>query len=55
MFCKLPKRVRIRHTLVDMGYSQGPTPVEIDNSPAEGFINKTQKQKKLRAIEMSFY
>ena len=40
-FVNCKKRVPIRHTLADMGYPQGPTPVEIDNSPAEGFINET--------------
>ena len=38
-----------------MGYPQGPTPVETDNSPAEGFINETQKETKSRVIKMNFY
>ena len=56
MFCKFPNEsTNTTHTLADMGYPQGPTPVETDISPSEGFMNETQKQTKLRAIKMNFY
>ena len=55
MLCQILKRCAIRQTLADMGYSKGLTQVEKDNIPAKGFINETQKQRRLRTIEMNFY
>jgi hypothetical protein len=47
--------VPIRTTLEEMGHPQPPTPVQVDNSTAEGFANKTIKQKRSKAIDMRFY
>ena len=37
--------VPIRTTLEEMGHPQPPTPVQADNSTAEGLANETMKQK----------
>ena len=54
-FVNCQKGVPIQHTLVDMGYPQSSSPIDIDNSPTEGFINENQEQIKSSAIEMNFY
>jgi hypothetical protein len=38
-----------------MGYPQPPTPVQVDNSTANGFANKQIKQQKSKAMQMQFY
>ena len=47
--------IPIRTTLEEMGHPQPPTPVQVDNSTAEGFANDTIKQKRSKAIDMRFY
>jgi hypothetical protein len=47
--------VPIRTTLEEMGHPQPPTPVQVDNSTAQGFANDTIKQKRSKAIDMRFY
>ena len=45
----------IRHTLEFLGHPQPATPIQTDNSCAEGIINDTVKQKRSKAIDMRFY
>jgi hypothetical protein len=47
--------VPIRTTLAELGHPQPPTPMQVDNSTAEGFANDTIKQKRSKAIDMRFY
>ena len=47
----LPFRV----TLVEMGHPQPPTPMEVDNETATGFLKSIMKQKRSKAIDMRFY
>jgi hypothetical protein len=47
--------IPIRTTLTEMGHPQPPTPMQVDNSTAEGFANDTIKQKRSKAIDMRFY
>jgi hypothetical protein len=47
--------IPIRTTLAEMGHPQPPTPMQVDNSTAEGFANDTIKQKRSKAIDMRFY
>jgi hypothetical protein len=47
--------IPIRTTLEEMGHPQPPTPMQVDNSTAEGFANETIKQKRSKAIDMRFY
>ena len=42
-------------TLTDMGHAQPPTPMQVENSTAKGFANRTIKQKRSKAIYMRFY
>ena len=45
----------IRVAAIEMGHPQPPTPIQVDNSTAVGFANKTIKQKISKAIDMRFY
>lgn len=45
----------IRETLQFLGHTQPPTPIQTDNSCAEGIVNDTVKQKRSKAIDMRFY
>ena len=49
--------VPIRVTLDEMGHPQPEkgTPVETDNTTAEGILNETVQQKRSRAMDMRFY
>ena len=49
------KLLPIRVAAIEMGYPQPPTPIQVDNSTAVGFANKTIKQKMSKAIDMWFY
>ena len=44
-----------RATLAEMGHPQPPTPMEVDNEIAIGFLKRTMKQKRSKAIDMRFY
>ena len=41
--------------LEEIGHPQPPTPMKVDNSTAVGFINKTMKHKRSKAINMRFH
>ena len=45
----------LRTALEFLGHPQPPTPIQTDNSCAEGIINDTVKQKRSKAIDMRFY
>jgi len=45
----------VRNTLDDMGWKQPTTQLTTDNSCAEGFANRTMKQKKTKAMDMRYY
>ena len=51
--CKEAESLRI--TLEEMGYKQGATPVETDNTTAAAIVNETCKQIRSKAIDMRFY
>ena len=55
IFINAQKAVPIRTTLIEMGWPQGPTPIQVDNSTAVGIANKTMNQKKSKAMDMRFY
>jgi len=46
--------VPIRNALEEMGHPQPPTPIQTDNSTANGFLNETMKQKRSKAMDMRF-
>ena len=45
----------IRTLLHEMGHPQPATPIQVDNSTANGFTNDTIKQRQSKAIDMRFY
>ena len=45
----------IRTTLEELGHTQPPTPMQVDNTTAVGFANNNIKQKRSKAIYMRFY
>jgi hypothetical protein len=45
----------LRNTLDFLGHPQPATPIQTDNSCAEGIANDTVKQKRSKAIDMRFY
>ena len=47
--------VPIRTTLSEMGWPQGPTAIQVDNSTAVGISTKEFRHKKSKAMEMWFY
>ncbi len=47
--------VPMRYTLQEMGWPQPRSPVQTDNSAAEGVVNKTIVPKKLKAMDRRLY
>ena len=47
--------IPIHTLLLEIGHPQPATPIQVDNSTADGFANNTIKQKQLKAIKMRFY
>ena len=47
--------VPIQTLLLELGHPQPATPIQVDNSTADGIVNDTIKQKQLKAIDMRFY
>ena len=47
--------VPICTTLAKMGHPHPPTPMQIENSIAKGFANRTIKQKRYNAIDFFFW
>ena len=46
MLINYQQAMPIRTTFIEMGWSQGPTPVQVNNSTAVGIGNKVVRQKK---------
>ena len=55
LFLNFQEAVPIRITLEEMGHTQLPTPVQVDNSTALGIATGTIKQCKSKAMDMCFY
>ena len=47
--------IMLRNTLEFLGHPQPATPIQTDNSCAEGIANDTVKQKRSKAMDMRFY
>ena len=47
--------IPMRTTLAELGHPQPATPMQLDNTTAVGFANKTMKQKRSKAIDVRFY
>jgi hypothetical protein len=45
----------LRVTLTELGHTQPPTPLQIDNSTAFGIVNETIKQKRSKSMDMRYH
>ena len=45
----------IHTTLSELGFLQGPTPIQTDNSTACNIANETVKQRQSKAMDMRYY
>jgi len=55
LFNNCKEAVTIRTILEQLGHEQPATPVQVDNSTADGFANKKIKQQRSRTMDMRFY
>jgi hypothetical protein len=55
LYLNARKGVEIRHILKEMGHPQPPTPVQTDNSTADGIINLRVLPKRTKAMDMRFH
>ena len=55
LFIAAQKLIPLRHTLVEMGWSQPPTPVQTNNTTAAGVVNKTLVSNKLKSMDLCFH
>jgi hypothetical protein len=54
LFVNAKEAVYLRRMLADMGYPQPQTPIQTDNSTAEGVINLRVRPKRTKAMDMRF-
>ena len=47
--------IPMRHTLIEMGHPQPPTPIQTDNTTAVGIATDSIKQKYSKALDMRWY
>ena len=47
--------VPLRNTLMEMGWTQPPSPFQCENSTANGVINKTMVNKMLKSMDMCLW
>jgi len=47
--------VYLRQLLLELGHPQPPTPIQMDNTTAEGVINNTIQPKRTKAMDMRFH
>ena len=55
LFINAQEAVPERTTLIDMGHPHPPTPLNMDNSTADGILNGTVNQKRSKALVMKLY
>ena len=54
LFITAQKMVPLRQTLIEMGWPQKPSPVQTDNTTAEGVVNVTIVANKLKSMDLRF-
>ena len=52
LFVNAKEAVYLRRMSADMGYPQPQTPIQTDNSTAEGVINSRVRPKRTKAMDM---
>ena len=55
LFINAKEAIYIRRMLQEMGHEQPCTPIQMDNSTAEGVINNKIQPKRTKAMDMRFY
>eukprot|EP00956_Cyclotella_meneghiniana_P033464 scaffold96428_cov71-Cyclotella_meneghiniana.AAC.1 len=55
LYTNARKGVEERNILEEMGHKQPPTPIQTDNSTAEGIINSRVQPKRTKAMDMRFH
>ena len=55
LFITAKKIIPLRHTLIEMGWPQPQTPIQIDNSTAVGFTDKTIVNKATKKSDMKLW
>jgi hypothetical protein len=55
LYINARKAVEERNILEELGHPQPPTPIQTDNSTAEGIINKKVQPKRTKAMDMRFH
>ena len=55
LFINAKHAVPMRHTLEEMGHPQGRTPIQTDNSTANGVVNGKIQPKATKAMDMRYY
>ena len=55
LFMNAKLGIPMRHTLIEMGHTQPPTPIQTDNTTAVGLATDTIKQKYSKALDMRWY
>lgn len=55
LFITAKEMIPLRHTLTEMGWKQPPSPLQTDNSAAEGVCNKTIVPRKLKSMDLRYH
>ena len=55
LYINAREAVHIRNILEEMGHPQPPTPIQTDNSTAEGVVNNKVQPKRMIPMDMRFY
>eukprot|EP00956_Cyclotella_meneghiniana_P018711 scaffold31391_cov75-Cyclotella_meneghiniana.AAC.6 len=55
LYINARKAVKERNILEEMGHKQPPTPIQTDNSTAEGIVNNRVQPKHTKAMDMRFH
>ena len=55
LFINFRKAIPARHTLIEMGHPQPPTPVQTDNTTALGVVNNTIAPRRTKSMDMWFH
>ena len=55
LYIMAKEAIYIRLILEELGHKQPPTPIQTDNSTAEGLINNTVQPKRLKGMHMHFH
>ena len=55
LYINCRKAIPARHTLIEMGHPQLPTPVQTDNTTALGVVNNIIASRRTKAIDMRFH